>query len=202
MFSIERKERMEQVNKEIRECQKCELWRQRKNPVPGEGSLNPRVVFIGEAPGYWEDVKGRPFVGAAGKLLDEMIRRIGLSRETVYITNILKCRPPKNRDPRPEEIKACTPFLEKQLEILKPEIIVTLGRHSAIYFLSKLGYSVRGITTVRGKIYYARLWDRNVRILPTFHPAATLYNVKLKDSLSKDFNLLKMEIEQQKLHLY
>ncbi len=202
MSSIERKERMEQINKEIRECQKCELWKQRKNPVPGEGSLNPRVVFIGEAPGYWEDVKGRPFVGAAGKLLDEMIRRIGLSRETVYITNILKCRPPKNRDPRPEEIKACTPFLEKQLEILKPEIIVTLGRHSAIYFLSKLGYSVRGITAVRGKIYYAKLWDRNVRILPTFHPAAALYNVKLKDYLTKDFNLLKMEVEQQKLHLY
>jgi len=194
-----REEDLKKISKEIANCRRCSLWKERKNPVPGEGNVNPVVVFVGEAPGYWEDVKGRPFVGAAGRLLDEMLTGIGLRRDDVYITNILKCRPPRNRDPRPEEVKACTPFLDRQLEILSPEIIVTLGRHSAMYILSRAGFSVTGITAVRGKVYHARFWGKNVRLIPTFHPAAALYNVKLKDYLVRDFKLLKAEIEQRRL---
>ncbi|KYH41499.1 MAG: DNA polymerase [Candidatus Bathyarchaeota archaeon B26-2] len=189
-------EAMRLIVEEIRNCRKCGLWKGRRNTVPGEGSLSPLAVFIGEAPGYWEDVKGRPFVGAAGRLLEETLLGVGLSREDVYITNILKCRPPGNRDPRPEEVKACTPFLDRQLELMRPEVIVTLGRHSAMYMLSKAGYMVSGITAVRGKIYRARFWGTEVHILPTFHPAAALYNVRLKEYLERDFRLLREELER------
>ncbi|MFQ6095626.1 MAG: uracil-DNA glycosylase family protein, partial [Candidatus Bathyarchaeia archaeon] len=144
---------MIRIEEEVRSCRRCGLWKNRKRAVPGEGSLDASIVFIGEAPGYWEDVKGRPFVGAAGKLLDEMLSKAGFSRSEVYITNILKCRPPRNRDPLPDEIERCTPYLDRQLQIIKPRLIVTLGRHSAKHILSKLGYKISGITRTRGKIY-------------------------------------------------
>ena len=187
---------MSPIEEEVTNCRKCELWRNRKKAVPGEGSLDASVVFIGEAPGYWEDVKGRPFVGAAGKLLDEMLSEAGFSRSEVYITNILKCRPPGNRDPVPGEIETCTPYLDRQLEIIKPRLIVLLGRHSARHILSKLGYKISGITRTRGKIYETELFGWHARIIPTFHPAAALYNVKLRGYLEKDFELLKDEIEK------
>lgn len=186
---------MTSIEEEVRNCSRCGLWRSRKNAVPGEGSLDAAVVFIGEAPGYWEDVKGRPFVGAAGKLLDEMLLSVGFSRNEVYITNILKCRPPRNRDPIPDEVKTCTPYLNRQLQIIKPRLIVTLGRHSAKHILSKLGHKISGITRVRGKIYETELFGWDVHIIPTFHPAAALYNVRLRDYLEKDFQLLKRELE-------
>jgi len=189
---------MSAIEEEVRNCRKCGLWKTRKKAVPGAGDLDSEIVFIGEAPGYWEDVKGLPFVGAAGKLLDELLEKVGLSRSEVYITNILKCRPPKNRDPLPEEVEVCTPYLERQLEIIKPRFIVTLGRHSAKYMLSKIGYKISGITRVRGKIYEADFWGLDVCILPTFHPAAALYNVKLRDYLEKDFQLLKEELEKNR----
>ena len=192
-------EAMRQIVEEILRCRRCNLWRGRRNAVPGEGSLEPLAVFIGEAPGYWEDLKGRPFVGAAGRLLDETLLSVGFSRKDIYITNILKCRPPGNRDPRPEEVKACTPFLDRQLEVIRPKIIVTLGRHSARYILSKAGYTISGITAARGRIYRAIFWDREVHILPTFHPAAALYNVRLRKYLEGDLKLLRRELEEQGL---
>lgn len=108
---------MERIAAEVRVCQRCELWKRRRNAVPGEGNLEAVVLFIGEAPGYWEDVKGRPFVGAAGKLLDELLSKGGLSRAEVYITNVVKCRPPENRDPRPNEIQTCAPFWKGKFTI-------------------------------------------------------------------------------------
>ncbi len=187
---------MDLIDEEVRNCLKCRLSKTRKNAVPGEGNIDSRVVFIGEAPGYWEDAKGRPFVGAAGKLLDEMLLKAGFLRNEVYITNVVKCRPPGNRDPRPDEIEPCTPYLDRQIDSIKPKFIVTLGRHSASCILSKMGYEISGITRARGRIYEAELWGCNIRVIPTFHPAAALYDVKLKDYLEKDFQLLKKELER------
>lgn len=156
-------------------------------------------MFIGEAPGYWEDVRGRPFVGAAGKLLDEMLLGIGLSRSEVYIANILKCRPPDNRDPLPFEVEACTPFLDRQIQIIEPRLIVPLGRHSTSYILSKAGLKdVEGITRLRGKVYAVDVLGLRVFVIPTYHPAAALYNAKYRDGLEGDFQLLGLELEKHR----
>lgn len=187
---------MSAVVAEIIACRKCELWKQRRNPVPGKGNFDAKVMFIGEAPGYWEDVKGRPFVGAAGKLLDEMLSGIGLSRGDVYIGNILKCRPPENRDPLSSEVKACTPYLDRQIRIIKPKFIVTLGRHAASYILSKAGFETAGITRLRGKLYEVNLLGSQIHIIPIYHPAAALYNVKYRDDIKRDFQLLRLELEK------
>ncbi len=189
---MSKKEFMEAVVNEVKACQKCELWRTRQNAVPGEGSLDASILFVGEAPGYWEDVKGRPFVGAAGKLLDTLLADISLSRSAVYITNVVKCRPPENRAPLPIEVKTCTPYLNRQIKIIQPEIIVSLGSHATSYVLSEAGIKeVVGITKLRGKVYSVKLSGLSVSVLPTFHPAAVLHNPKYKDGLERDFQLLK-----------
>jgi len=188
-------EQMKKLAEEVRKCRKCNLWMTRKNPVPGEGNVRAEVMFIGEAPGKSEDEQGRPFVGAAGKLLTKLIESIGLSREEVYIANVLKCRPPNNRDPLPEEIEKCTPYLDRQIKIIKPKIIVTLGRHSTKYILGKLRVSVPGIMKVRGKTYSGTILGLKVIILPTLHPAAALYNPKMKSIIEADFKNLKSIIE-------
>jgi DNA polymerase len=188
---------MEAVANEVKACRKCELWKTRRNAVPGEGSLDASVLFVGEAPGYWEDVKGRPFVGAAGKLLDTLLAEINLSRGIVYITNVVKCRPPGNRDPSAIEVETCTPYLNRQIEIIQPEIIVTLGRHAASYVLCKAGLEEAvGITRLRGKVYSVKLFGLSVSVLPMFHPAAVLHNPKYKDALERDFHFLKSLIEK------
>ena len=128
-----------QLEDAVANCRKCSLWKTRSNPVVGGGSKDAKVMFIGEAPGYWEDVKGRPFVGRAGRVLDELLESINLSREEVYITNILKCRPPNNRNPLQSEIEACTPYLDRQIELMNPEIIATLGNFALSYISEKFG---------------------------------------------------------------
>jgi len=189
---------MEAVEIEVKACRKCELWKQRKNAVPGGGNLDAAVMFIGEAPGYWEDMKGQPFVGAAGKLLDETLSRAGFSRGEVYITNVVKCRPPENRDPLPSEIKTCTPYLDRQIRIIEPRFIVTLGRHAASYILPKVGLEAGSITKVHGRIYEVNLLGFKVFIIPMYHPAAALYNAKYKDELDRDFQLLRLELERRR----
>lgn len=185
------------VETEIKACQQCGLWKSRNNTVAGEGNSNATVIFIGEAPGYREDLQGRPFVGAAGKLLDEMLLKVGLSRGEVYIGNILKCRPPDNRDPRPLEVKMCTPFLDRQIKIIEPKLIVSLGRHSSCYILSKTGLKdIEGITRLRGKVYGMDLLGLRVLVIPTYHPAAALYSAKYRDGLEDDFRLLRLELEK------
>jgi uracil-DNA glycosylase family 4 len=187
---------IETLTDEIKTCRKCGLWRQRKNAVPGEGNLDVAVMLVGEAPGYWEDVKGRPFVGAAGKILDEMLSKAGISRRDVYITNVIKCRPPENRDPLPSEIQTCTLYLDRQIKIIKPKFLVTLGRHAAFYILDKAAIETEGITKIHGKIYEASLLGFRVFIMPMYHPAAALYKAKYKDELDKDFQLLKLRLER------
>lgn len=192
-----KKELMDVVANEVKACRKCQLWKTRSNAVPGEGSLDATTLFIGEAPGYWEDVKGRPFVGAAGKLLGTLLADANLSRSTVYITNVVKCRPPKNRVPSPVEVKTCTPYLNRQIKTIQPEIIVTLGRHATSYVLSEAGVKeVVGITKLRGEVYSVKLFRLSVSVLPTFHPAAVLHNPKYGDPLKHDFQLLKSLIEK------
>ncbi|OYT47358.1 uracil-DNA glycosylase [Candidatus Bathyarchaeota archaeon ex4484_231] len=196
MKETSKQQQLEAIAEEIRKCTKCNLAKTRSKAVPGEGNPDSQVVFIGEAPGYWENVKGKPFVGAAGKILDEVLGKIGISRSEVFITNVLKCRPPMNRDPRKAEVEACIPYLDRQLEVMKPRFIVTLGRHSSAYIFSKIGKPFSSISKVRGKLHVVNLWGSTVYVQPTFHPAAALYNVELKRDLEADLRLLKHELDR------
>ncbi len=173
------------IEEEIRTCKKCPLYKTRKNAVPGEGGFKKRIMFVGEAPGRREDEQGRPFVGSAGKFLDELLSSIGLSREDVYITNIVKCRPPNNRDPTELEIKTCGPYLDRQIAIMKPKIICPLGRFAARYILEKFGFELHSISRDQGKVFQGE-----VIILPMYHPAAALYHQELKKELYKSFEKL------------
>lgn len=183
---------------EIKKCKKCRLWQSRTNAVPGEGDYKAKIMFVGEAPGFHEDRQGRPFVGAAGKLLTQLIESIGLKRESVYITNVVKCRPPNNRDPQEDEIETCTPYLLEQIKLIKPDIIVALGRHSANFFYKLKGESFKGITSERGKVSEIEIDNRKLQLLPTYHPAAALYNPRLREYLEKDFTKLKELLESTK----
>ncbi|MEM3054964.1 MAG: type-4 uracil-DNA glycosylase [Candidatus Bathyarchaeia archaeon] len=182
---------LEDVASEVKVCIKCDLWKTRKNAVPGEGNPDAKIMFVGEAPGYWEDVKGRPFVGAAGKFLDMLLAEAGLSRGEVFICNVLKCRPPGNREPLPSEIQTCTPYLDRQIKVIEPNLIVTLGNHSTAYIFSKAGLPFNGITQTRGNFYQVNVLGLAVTVFPTFHPAAGLYSAKYKQLLTEDFKLLK-----------
>jgi uracil-DNA glycosylase family 4 len=196
MSDLCRQGEIEKIAEEVENCRKCSLWKTRRNAVPGEGNSNSAVVFVGEAPGRREDIEGRPFVGAAGKILDETLEAISLPRDTVYITNVLKCRPPRNRDPRSAEVEACAPYLDRLLEVIRPLFVVTLGRHSTTFILSRTGANINSISEVRGQIFEANLWGSNVYVLPTFHPAAALYNVQLREYLEKDFGLLNSQLKR------
>ena len=185
-----------ELREQILKCRKCNLWQSRTNPVPGEGDLNSVIMFIGEAPGRQEDIEGRPFVGPAGKLLTNLLESIGLRRDRVYITNVVKCRPPGNRDPRPIEISSCSPYLNAEIRIIRPKLIVTLGRHSSSYILNSAGMSVSGISRIRGSLRKIRLFDLDVLVLPTYHPAAALYNPRLKNVLQEDFKKIRNTISR------
>jgi len=193
---MSKEELMEEVATEVMACKKCRLSKKRKNPVSGEGDLDADVLFIGEAPGYWEDVKDKPFVGSAGEILDEMLSKIGLSRNKVYIANILKCRSPENRDPSVSEIKDCVPYLDQQIKITKPKIIVTLGRHSTSYILSRCGLEGAGMAKLHGGKYAVELLGFKVLLIPMYHPAAVLYNPKYRSALERDFQLVRGELER------
>ena len=159
-------------------------------PVVGEGSHSPKIMFIGEAPGEKESKTGRPFVGRAGLLLNELLESIDIRREDVYITNIVKDRPPKNRDPFPEEIDLYAPILDKQIEVMKPEVIATLGRFSMEYVMKRYGLEseLGPISSLHGKVFTS---PQGFKVVPLFHPAAAIYNQRLKPELFKDFEILK-----------
>ncbi len=186
---------MDEMVARIRDCRRCRLWKYAKNSVPGEGSLDASLMLVGEAPGNREDIMGRPFVGSAGKFLDKLLTSIGFKREDVYISNIVKHRPPENREPKADEIAACTPYLDRQIQIIEPEVIATLGRHSTRYILSKVNIDIDGLTAVRGRIYKEVLLGLQVKIIPTFHPAAVLYNPAYRSYLEEDFMKIKAELE-------
>lgn len=162
-------------------------------PVIGEGSHDAKVMFIGEAPGLNEAKTGRPFCGRAGKILDDLLASIGIPRSDVYITNIVKDRPPENRDPLPEEIEIYSPFLDRQIEIIQPKVIATLGRFSMKYIMEKfsLADALSTISVIHGKLFDAEGNWGKVTILPLYHPAVAVYNSNMKESLKDDFKKIK-----------
>jgi DNA polymerase len=183
-------EEFKKLENEIRNCKKCDLWKTRKNPVIGEGSINTKIMFVGEAPGYNEDLTGHPFCGAAGKILDELLNSISLKREDIYITNILKCRPPQNRNPSEGEIKACVPYLDKQIKIIKPKVIASLGNFAMQYIFKKFDLKPEKISSVHGKVFVVSNLTGNRKIVPLYHPATATYNPNIKEVLLRDFKVL------------
>jgi uracil-DNA glycosylase family 4 len=177
---------LREVDEQVRVCTDCKLHLSRKNAVPGEGPSGAALMFIGEGPGFHENEQGRPFVGAAGHFLEELLASIGLTREQVYITNIVKCRPPGNRDPQMPEITACSNYLERQIEAINPRVIVTLGRFSMARFMPEAR-----ISTVHGR---ARTINGRV-VVPMYHPAAALHQPALRRVVEEDFSRLPEMIE-------
>jgi DNA polymerase len=174
-------EDLNQIAAEVNGCTRCKLHAGRKKAVPGEGPADAEIMFIGEGPGFHEDQQGRPFVGAAGKFLEELLGYIGLKREQVFIANVVKCRPPGNRDPEAEELEACAAYLERQIKALNPKVIVTLGRYSMERF-----FPGAKISTIHGQ---ARKVDGRL-VVAMFHPAAALHQQKYRQPLIDDFKKL------------
>ncbi|MBC8448929.1 MAG: uracil-DNA glycosylase [Chloroflexi bacterium] len=178
---------LETLNRQITACQRCPLGRMRNRAVPGEGPADAQIMFIGEAPGFHEDRQGRPFVGAAGKFLDELLASINMKREDVFIANVIKCRPPGNRDPQPDEIAACRPYLDKQIDLIQPRIIITLGRFSmARYFPGASISRIHGQPKRSGgRIFY-----------PMFHPAAALHQPRWRPLIEEDMKRIPELLEE------
>lgn len=185
---------LDQIKRDIIDNDVCpDLAKQATQLVMGDGNPDADIVFIGEAPGKSEDLKGVPFIGAAGKFLDEMLASVDLGRGDIYITNIVKYRPPNNRDPKPDEKKAFWPYLVRQIQVIEPRIIVTLGRHSMSHFLPEAT-----ISTVHGEPKRVLLSERKVVILPLYHPAAALYNGGMRQTLLDDFQKVPLILQQTK----
>ena len=179
-------ERLQQIAQDVSTCTACKLHHSRKNAVPGEGPVHADLMFIGEGPGFHENEQGRPFVGAAGKFLEELLGTIDLQREDVFIGNVVKCRPPGTRDPLPEEIEACSPYLKRQIEAIDPKVIITLGRFSmARYFPNAKISQIHG----QAKEIDGRL------IFPMYHPAAALHQPSLRSVVKEDFAMLPRMID-------
>ena len=182
----------EELEEQIKNCYLCELSDTRINTVPGAGNRSAKIMFIGEAPGFNEDQQGVPFVGRAGKILDELLGSIGLKREDVFITNIVKCRPPQNRDPTDREKKICSPYLDKQIELIRPKVIATLGRHSMEYIFEKFGIKEKPmISRVHSQVFKVTTLFGELTIIPFYHPAVATYSPTKIGLLKDDFRVLK-----------
>lgn len=178
---------LEEVAGQVAVCERCQLHFSRKNAVPGEGPARAKIMLIGEGPGFYENEQGRPFVGASGSFLDELLEKAGITRKSVFITNVVKCRPPGNRDPLPDELHACSEYLDRQINAINPVIIVTLGRYSMAKFMASAK-----ISDVHGK----PIWVRGRMVVPMFHPAAALHQPSLKAAVEQDFARLPEFIKQ------
>ncbi|MDI6806339.1 MAG: uracil-DNA glycosylase [Candidatus Aenigmarchaeota archaeon] len=181
---------LEKLNRIIRNCKKCELWKTRTNAVPGEGPQDARIMFVGMAPGRTEDIEGRPFVGPAGKFLNKLLESTGIKRSEVFLTSPLKCFPPRNRKPLPKEIEACKPYLLKQIEIIRPQIIILLGEVALETLLKR-----KDVSNVRGK----PIEKDGIIYFPTYHPAAGMRFPKIREKLLNDFMKLKKIIQKLQL---
>jgi len=183
---------IEKIRDEVLKCRKCSLWKTRKNPVFGEGNINAEIMFVGEAPGFNEDKTGVPFCGKAGKVLDELLCSVNIKREEVFISNILKCRPPNNRNPKDEEVNACSQFLDKQIDIIKPKTICCLGNFAAEHIMKKFGLKdkIKGISRIHGQVFLHNSIFGKLRIIPLYHPAVATYNINMLEVLREDFKVL------------
>jgi uracil-DNA glycosylase family 4 len=184
---VSQNEGLERIAEEIRNCIACRLHMGRKNAVPGEGPVDSHLMFIGEGPGFHENEQGRPFVGAAGNFLEELLTKIGYSREQVFIGNVVKCRPPGNRDPQADEIEACSVFLDRQIQLINPKVIVTLGRFSMARFFPKAR-----ISSIHGQAK----WVQGRLIVSMYHPAAALHQPSLREVVERDFARLPQYVLQ------
>jgi DNA polymerase len=184
---MEPDEILQEIASQVAVCKNCQLSYARKKSVPGEGPASAEIMLIGEGPGFYENEQGRPFVGAAGKFLDELLEKAGVSRKDVFITNVVKCRPPGNRDPLPEELVACGGYLDRQIETISPLVIVTLGRYSMARFLPNVRIS---------EVHGQPAWVKGRLVVPMFHPAAALHQPSLKTSVERDFSRLPEWIQQ------
>jgi len=180
---------LKEISSQVAVCEQCKLYHSRKKSVPGEGPHDAEILFIGEGPGFYENEQGRPFVGQAGKFLDELLVAAGFTRSSVFITNVVKCRPPENRDPELDELTACSLYLDKQIEAINPHVIVTLGRISMAKFLP-----TARISLVHGQ----PSWVNERLVVPMYHPAAALHQPSLKSTIITDFSNLPKAIEQAK----
>lgn len=180
---------LEEIAAQTAVCTRCKLHHSRKHAVPGAGNPHADILFIGEGPGFHENEQGLPFVGAAGKFLDELLGEANLIREDVFITNVVKCRPPGNRDPQPEELEACRSYLERQIAAINPEVIVTLGRISMGTFINN-----GRISAIHGRSF----WSNGRMIVPMYHPAAALHQPSLRDVVKEDFEKLPGLVETAK----
>ncbi len=187
-----RDEELKKIKEKILNCQKCPLYKNRNYPVIGEGSHQAKIMFIGEAPGVQEDKTGHPFCGPAGKILDELLNSVGIKRENVYVSNLIKCRPSNNRDPQKEEIGACSSYIERQIKIIQPKIICPLGRYSMQFLMEKFGLKseIQPISKIHGKVFEIKTLFQEIKLIPFYHPATVTYNANMKEILKKDFKIL------------
>ncbi len=187
-MSNNREQALEAIHTQVRMCRRCPLHVGRTHAVPGDGPVNATLMFIGEAPGFHEDQQGIPFVGAAGKFLNELLEKSGIDRGMVYITNVIKCRPPGNRDPLIEEVDVCSPYLDQQIEIINPQVIITLGRHSMnrAFPDEKISVVHGQPRKVGGRVYF-----------PMYHPAAALHQPSLRSIVEADFDKLRALLDGQ-----
>jgi uracil-DNA glycosylase family 4 len=184
---VNSEETLQEIAEQINQCKLCQLAYSRKHAVPGEGPANAEIMLIGEGPGFHENEQGRPFVGQAGKFLDELLLKGGFKRQDVFITNVVKCRPPGNRDPQPEELAACQNFLERQIAVLHPLVIITLGRFSMARY-----FNDAKISFIHGRVS----WNQDKLIIPMYHPAAGLHQPALRPTIEKDFSQLSLWVEK------
>jgi DNA polymerase len=189
--------KIDEINRSIKKCKKCSLYKTTKNYVLGSGSVESKIVFIGEAPGYYEDIKGIPFVGKAGKILDKLLASINMPRENIYITNILKCRPPNNRNPLKNEIQLCTKYLNEEINIIKPKIILPLGNFASSYVFDMYDLKFEKISLIHGNFFKGNSDFGKVYIAPQYHPAVGVYNQNKINTLIKDFEIIKNILNQK-----
>jgi DNA polymerase len=187
---------IEKIKNDVLNCNKCSLSAEKESngyfSVIGEGDIKANILFVGEAPGFNEAKTGKPFCGRAGKILDELLSSADIKREDVYIANILKCRPPKNRDPLKDEIEACTPYLLRQINVINPKVICTLGNYATAFMMKKYGFqdNVEGISKIHGKVFEIKDLFKSIRIIPLYHPAVATYNINMMGVLKEDFKVL------------
>lgn len=193
-------DKLRSIRDDVVQCTQCDLYKSRTNPVVGSGNHNADILFIGEAPGEEEDKQAIPFVGAAGKVLDKMLNYINLKREDIYIANTIKCRPPSNADPTEEQKNECMSYLTRQMEAIKPKVVVCMGNHAtkSIMQFTGLGKKLEPISKIHGKLYQADpvMFPSGIKVMPVYHPAATLHNGSLSPELRKDFKKLKAAVDK------
>jgi len=191
MKKEDKQQKIDKLRGQIASCRRCALYATRTNTVPGEGDVDAKLMFIGEAPGRNEDLQGKPFVGRAGDVFDNLLESIGLTRKDIYLCNVLKCRPPSNRNPSTDEIKACKGSLDLQIKTVEPKVLCPMGNFAVQYLFDRFGIPPAKISAVKGTIIKAKTEQGEVQIVPLFHPAVATYSPSKIEMLLEDFQVLK-----------